>query len=84
MLSNAYLADFTDGEIFLCVTQSIYGTEMVNPIEQFKVAILHLNKKRIRFENTPRRIPTSHMPEFILWQVHRQVTRLSWVNGTPH
>ncbi len=26
-------------------------------------------KKRIRFENTPLRIPTSHMPEFLLWQV---------------
>ncbi len=27
-------------------------------------------KKRIRFENTPRRILTSHMPEFLLWEVH--------------
>ena len=39
-------------------------------------------KKRTRFENT--RIPTSHMPEFLLWHVHGQVTRLSEVNGTSH
>ena len=45
-----------------------------------------MKKKRICFENTPRRIPTSHMPEFHLWQVHRQlqVTRLSEVNGTSN
>ncbi len=36
--------DITDGEIYLCVTQSIYGAIMLNPIEKFKVAILHLNR----------------------------------------
>ncbi len=38
---------FTDAEIYLCVTQSIYGdieTLMLNSIEKFKVTILHLNR----------------------------------------
>ena len=34
----------SDGEIYLWVTQSIYGDVMLNPIEKFKVAILHLNR----------------------------------------
>ncbi len=42
--SKTDLKDFTDGEIYLCVTQSIYGDVMLNRIEKFKVAILHLNR----------------------------------------
>ncbi len=34
----------SDGEIYLCVAQSIQGDTMLNPIEKFKVAILHLNR----------------------------------------
>ena len=32
-------------------------------------------KKHIHLENTPRRIHTSHILQFILWKVHRQITR---------
>ena len=38
------MCELTDGEIYLCVTQSIYGATMLNPIEKVKVAILHLNR----------------------------------------
>ena len=38
------LRQITDKEIYLCVTQSVQGAIMLNPIEKFKVAILHLNR----------------------------------------
>ncbi len=34
----------TDGDIYLCVAESIKGAIMLNPIEKLKVAILHLNR----------------------------------------
>ncbi len=36
--------NLTDAQIYLCVTQSILRDIMLNPIEKFKVAILHLNR----------------------------------------
>ncbi len=45
MLKACHLIfQISDGEIYLCVTQSILGAIMLNPIEKFKVAILHLNR----------------------------------------
>ena len=37
------LYDITYAQIYLCVTQSIQGDVMLNPIEKLKLAILHLN-----------------------------------------
>ncbi len=36
--------DISDGEVYLCVAQSIKGDVMLNPIEKFKRSILHLNR----------------------------------------
>ncbi len=53
-------------------------------IENFHPVLTLSLKKRIHFENTPSRIPTSHIPQFLLWQVHRQVTRLSMERVIDH
>ncbi len=44
MSAPASLYKLTDAQVYLCVAQSIQGDIMLNPIEKFKVAILHLNR----------------------------------------
>ncbi len=41
-------------------------------------------KKPKRFENTPRRIPTSSIPQFLIWQVDRQGSQKSMDSPNEH
>ncbi len=64
-----------------CMIEEVHGSFFGPFMLPTKKVDLFANKKtHICFENTPRHIPTSHLPEFLLWQVNQKVKafRSSW------